>query len=72
MGKMKEIFMDTLQETEGLTTEELRTLVRTKNTELGRMDEDLLDMMSDEQLVSLIGDKNLLLTARKIGNAFKQ
>ena len=63
MGKMKEIYMDTLEETEDLTTVELQILVRNKNYELGLNDE-LVEMMSKEQLVSLIGDKNLLLAGK--------
>jgi len=64
MGKMKEIFMDTLEETTDLTTTELQFLVKSKNYELGLNDE-LVEMLSDEQLITLIGNKNVLLVAEK-------
>jgi len=65
MKRMKDIFIDTMNEVDGLTDVELRILVSQKNKELNLKDEDLLNMMDEIQLVSLIGDKNILLASSK-------
>lgn len=61
MGKIKEIYIETLNETRDLTVEELRELVKTKNKELKKADILLLDMMESWRLISLIGEMNMHL-----------
>ena len=70
MGKMKEIYMDTLEEVKDLTSDELKSLVIEKNVELNHLDENL-DELSDNELIRLISEKNLLLVAKEIGSEFK-
>jgi len=65
MGKMKDIFIDTMNEVENLTDVELRILIREKNKKLGIVDEELLEMMNNTQLVNLVGEKNILLASLK-------
>jgi len=65
MARMKDIFIDTMNEVEDLTDVELRILIKEKNKKLGLVNEDLLEMMNVDQLKNLVGDKNILLASNK-------
>ena len=63
MSYMKNIYIETIEETENLSTPELQNLLRIKNIQLG-VEDELFEMLSDEQLITLIGEKNILLASK--------
>jgi len=65
MSRIKNIIIDTMNETENLSTEELINLVQTKNTQL-KLDDELFEFMSDNQLFSVIAEKNLLILSNSL------
>ena len=64
MGYMKEIYIETLNETKDLSIKELRKLLRKKNKKLNIT--ELIEMYDRDQLIASISEKNLLLTAKKL------
>ncbi len=58
---MKEIFIETMDETKDLTEIELRSLIQKKNSRLGLCEDKSLEEMNKTQLITLIGEKNILL-----------
>ena len=65
MSRIKDIIIDTMNETENLSTEELINLAQTKNTQLN-LDDELFEFMSDNQLFSVIAEKNLLILSNSL------
>lgn len=66
MSRIKDIIIiDTMNETENLSTEELINLAQTKNTQL-TLDDELFEFMSDNQLFSVIAEKNLLILSNSL------
>jgi hypothetical protein len=65
MGKIKNIVIDTMNETVDLTRDELINLAKTKNNVL-KITDELFEFMSDNQLVSNIAEKNLLIISKSI------
>ena len=65
MTQMKRIYIDTLNETDKLTDVQLRVLVKVKNKELDLVDEVFLELIETDDLISLIGEKNILLKTLK-------
>jgi hypothetical protein len=64
MGRMKEVFIATVQETEGLSKNELVNLARQKTRELGETHE-LYEFLTESELVNLIGEKNVSITSKE-------
>ena len=62
---MKRIYIDTLNETDELSNVQLRVLLKLKNKELNLVDEPLINLMEKIELISLIGEKNILLKSLK-------
>jgi len=60
MSKMKKINTETIIETENLNRTELISLIMNKNRELNKSNE-IFEMLSDIELISLVGDKNIRL-----------
>ena len=65
MGKIKEIIIDTINETEQLSTNELIVLLKQKNKQLNVKNE-IFEFLTDEQLIGLITQKNLLIISNSI------
>ena len=65
MGKIKNIVIDTMNETVDLSRDELINLAKTKNNIL-KITDELFEFMSDNQLFSLIVEKNLLILSKSI------
>jgi len=65
MGKIKEIIIDTINETEQLSTNELIILLKQKNKQLNVKNE-IFEFLTDEQLIGLITQKNLLIISNSI------
>lgn len=65
MSKLKNIVIDTQNEIDGLSKDELIKLLIQKNRELGYSDE-LFSFLSNQELISLIYSKNLLLTSNTL------
>jgi len=65
MGKIKEIFIDTMNETRDASHQELLNLLTLKNEQLDLKDDDI-ENLTDDELISLIAQKNLLIKSKEI------
>jgi len=61
---MKNIFIDTMNETRHASRQELINLLTLKNEQLDLID-DIVEDMTDDEIISLIAQKNILIKSKE-------